>query len=242
MNLANKAILITGTSRGVGRELVNEALRRGAGTVYAGVRRPLKGLDSRIKPVMLDVTDAAQIRAVSDSIESLDVLINNAGVDLHDDLGERAGIERHLAVNLFGTYGVTQAFLPLLARSRGALVNVLSLAAVAPVPFTPAYSISKAAAHSLTQSLRMLWAPRGVKVHAVLAGPIDTDMTRGLDIPKASPELVARAIFDGLERKEDDIFPDSMSAQIAEEWRNGVVKALEQQFSAFVPPSGGDPA
>jgi NAD(P)-dependent dehydrogenase (short-subunit alcohol dehydrogenase family) len=158
-------------------------------------------------------------------------------LDLHDDLSDRAGLERHLAVNLFGTYGVTQAFLPLLAPSRGAIVNVLSLAALAGLPFTPAYSISKAAAFSLTQSLRALWAGQGVRVHAVLAGPVDTDMTRGLDTPKASPESVARAIFAGVEKGEEDIFPDPMSGSIADGWRSGAAKALERQFAAFVPES-----
>ena len=125
-------------------------------------------------------------------MESLDILINNAGISLFDDLSDRAALERHLAVNLFGTYAVTQAFLPLLTRSRGAIVNNVSLMALAPFPLTPAYAISKAAAFNLTQSLRALLAPRGVRVHAVLTGPTDTDMTRGFDIPKASPESVAR--------------------------------------------------
>src|SRR5262249_38750543 len=165
-----------------------------------------------------------------ENVESLDILINNAGLDLHD-LNERAGLERHLAVNLYGTYGVTQAFLPLLAPSRGAIVNVLSLAALAGLPFTPAYSISKAAAFSLTQSLRALWAGRGVRVHAVLAGPVDTDMTRGLDLPKASPESVARAIFDGVEKEEEGIFPDPMSGAIADGWRSGAAKALEHPLA-----------
>jgi NAD(P)-dependent dehydrogenase (short-subunit alcohol dehydrogenase family) len=242
VNIAGKTVLITGASRGIGRELVNEALRRGAARVYAGTRTALEGGDSRIKALTLDVTHPGQIQAAVKRVESLDVLINNAGVDLHDGLSERAGLERHLAVNLFGTYGVTQAFLPLLARSRGAIVNVLSLAAVAPIPFTPAYSISKAAALSLTQSLRALWATRGVRVHGVFAGPVDTDMTRGLDIPKASPESVARAIFDGVEKGEEDIFPDPMSRPIAEGWRGGIAKALERQFAAYVPPSGAEPA
>lgn len=114
---------------------------------------------------------------------------------------------RRGAVNLFGTYGVTQAFLPLLTGSRGAIVNNLSLNAFAPLPVLPAYSISKAAAFSLSQSLRALLAGRGVRVHAVLTGPVDTDMTRGLDIPKASPESVARAIFDGVENGEEDLRP-----------------------------------
>jgi short-subunit dehydrogenase len=102
------------------------------------------------------------------------------------------------------------------------------------VPLTPAYSISKAAAFSLTQSLRALLAGRGVRVHAVLTGPTDTDMTRGFDIPKASPESVARAVFDALENGEEDIFPDPLSQSIAESWRSGAAKALERQNAALV--------
>ena len=98
----------------------------------------------------------------------------------------------------------------------------------------PAYSISKAAAFSLSQSLRALLAGRGVSVHAVLTGPVDTDMTRGLDIPKASPESVARAIFDGVENGEEDIFPDPMSESMAESWRSGTAKALERQNAALL--------
>jgi short-subunit dehydrogenase len=142
-----------------------------------------------------------------------------------------------LAVNLFGTYSVTQAFLPLLTGSRGAIVNILSMAGLAAVPFSPAYSISKAAAFSLTQSLRALWAGRGVKVHPVLAGPVDTDMSRSLEIAKASPESVAQAIFNGLENGDEDIFPDAMSQSVAEGWRNGAPKALERQLAAFVQQS-----
>ena len=74
-----------------------------------------------------------------------------------------------------------------------------------------------------------------MKVHAVLAGPVDTDMARDLDLPKTSPELVARGIFDGLEKGQEEIFPDPMSQSIAEGWRNGMAKALEQQFAAFLP-------
>jgi NAD(P)-dependent dehydrogenase (short-subunit alcohol dehydrogenase family) len=209
MHIENKTILITGANRGIGRALVEEALRRGAKQVYAATRQPFAHPDKRITPLTLDVTNALQIQGAVGSVESLDILVNNAGVDLHDDLSDRAGIDRHLAVNFFGTHGVTHAFLPLLARSQGAIVNVLSLAALASVPFSPAYAISKAAAFSMTQSLRALWAGRGVKVHAVFAGPVDTDMARSLDIPKASPESVAGAIFDGLAKGDEDIFPSS---------------------------------
>jgi len=234
MTIADKAVLVTGANRGIGKALVEEALKRGAKRVYAGMRRPLAHMDRLVTAVTLDVTSAAQTRAAVERVESLDILINNAGLALFDDLSDRAALERHLAVNLFGTYGVTQAFLPTLTRSRGAIVNVLSVAALAPLPIIPGYSISKAAAFSLSQSLRALLARRGVKVHAVMAGPVDTEMSRGFDVPKASPESMARAIFDGVENGEEDIFPDPMSESMAESWRSGAVKALERQFAALV--------
>src|ERR1700732_4140290 len=188
MTIKDRVVLITGANRGIGQALVEEALRRGAKRVYAGTRQLLAHPDGRVTPLIMDVTDAKQIQAAVKSVESLDLLINNAGVALYDDLSDRGALEQHLAVNLFGTYGVTQAFLPLLTLSRGAIVNVLSVAALAALPIIPAYSISKAAAFSLSQSLRALLVGQGVSVHAVLAGPVDTDMSRGFDVPQASPE------------------------------------------------------
>ena len=164
MNITDKAVLVTGANRGIG-----QGARRGSPTarrasgVYAGTRQPLGPPQiGRVTPLTLDVTNAAQIQAAVEAVESLDILINNAGVGLYDDLSDRGVLEQHLAVNLFGSYGVTQAFLPLLTRSRGAIVNV----AVAggrwpPLPLDPAYSISKAAAFSLTQSLRALLGRTG---------------------------------------------------------------------------------
>jgi NAD(P)-dependent dehydrogenase (short-subunit alcohol dehydrogenase family) len=234
MTIAGKTILVTGANRGIGAALVEEALNRGVRRVYAGTRRPLAHQDGRVTPLTLDVTDAQQIEAAVERIDALDLLINNAGVSVYDDLSERAAIEQTLAVNLFGTYGVTQAFLPLLTSTQGAIVNVLSVTAWAAIPVIPAYSISKAAAFSLSQSLRALLAGRGVNVHAVMTGPVDTDMSRALDIPKASPESVARAIFDGVQHGEEEIFPDAMSASMAEDWRSGAAKALERQYAGLV--------
>ena len=234
MTFAAKTVLVTGANRGIGQALVEEALARGARRVYAGMRQPVAHADPRVMPLRLDVTDAAQIQEAAGQVGSLDILINNAGLALYDDLSDRAALERSLAVNLFSTYGVTNAFLPMLTRSRGAIVNNLSLMALAPLPLTPAYALSKAAAFSLTQSLRALLAGRGVRVHAVLTGPTDTDMTRGFDIPKASPQSVARAIVDAVESGEEDIFPDPMSASVADSWRGGAAKALEREQAAFV--------
>ena len=235
MNVANKTVLITGANRGIGRALVNEALKRGAKRVYAATRAPMQIADERVTLLTLDVTNASQIQRAVGQVGVLDVLVNNAGVAAYDDLTNLDVVEQHLAINFFGPLRVTNAFVPLLKRSRGAIINNLSLAALAALPMIPAYSISKAAAFNMTQSLRALLAAEGVSVHAVVLGPIDTEMSRGLDIPKASPESAAAGIFDGLEKGEDEIFPDPASASVAEGWRSGVVKAMDRQFAAFVP-------
>jgi NAD(P)-dependent dehydrogenase (short-subunit alcohol dehydrogenase family) len=226
--------LVTGANRGIGRAFVEEALRRGAGRVYAGTRGPIPPSDDRVVPVRLDVTDAAQIREAVANAEWLDMLINNAGIALYDDLSDPALLERHLAVNLFGTYAVTRAFLPALIRSGGAVINNLSVNALAPLPLIPAYSISKAAALNLTQSLRAFLAPQGVRVHAVFTGPVDTDMSRGLDIPKSTTQSVAAAVFDAVEHDEEDIFPDPLSQSIAQGWHSGPAKDLERQYAELI--------
>ena len=235
MRIADKAVLVTGANRGIGQALVHEALRRGARRVYAGTRGARTIADERVTPLLLDVTSAEQIERAVEEVGSLDVLINNAGIALYDDLSDPALLEQQLAVNLLGPFNVTRAFLPLLKRSQGAIINNVSLVALAGLPLFPAYSISKAAAFNMTQSLRALLAGQGVSVHAVVIGPTDTDMNRGFDIPKASVETTAQGIFDGLENCEEEIFPDPASQSIAEGWRNGVAKALERQFAGFVP-------
>src|SRR5260370_22935902 len=192
MTIAGKAVLVTGANRGIGQALVEEALKRGAKRVYAGTRHPFSHLDERVTPLTLDVTNVSQIQRTVDAVGALDVLINNAGVAIYDDLSNFDVIEQHLAVNFFGLLKVTHAFLPLLKRSKGAIVNNLSLAGLAALPVIPSYSISKAAAFNLKQSLRALLASQSVSVHAVVLGPIYTDMNRSFAMPKASPASSAQ--------------------------------------------------
>ena len=163
MTMTDKTILVTGANRGLGQALVDEALSRGAQRVYATSRQPFAHPDPRVTPLIMDVTDWAQIQRAVESVESLDILINNAGVSLPDDLSDRAAFEQHFDVNVYGPLMVTQALLPSLTQSRGRIVNVVSIGAFAAVPVLPAYSASKAAAFSVTQSLRALLAGRGVK-------------------------------------------------------------------------------
>jgi NAD(P)-dependent dehydrogenase (short-subunit alcohol dehydrogenase family) len=134
MTIEGKAVLVTGANRGLGQALVEEALRRGAKRVYAGTRQPLVHADERVTRLTLDVTDPAQVQRAAETVGSLDLLFNNAGVALPDGLSDRAALERHLAVNLFGTWGVTEAFLPLLTQTSGAVVNVVSVVALSVAP------------------------------------------------------------------------------------------------------------
>jgi NAD(P)-dependent dehydrogenase (short-subunit alcohol dehydrogenase family) len=234
MTIADKTVLVTGASRGIGRALAAEALARNARQVYAGTRRPLAHPDARVTPLMLDVTSPDQVQAAVGEVRALDLLINNAGILLRDDLTDPAAIERHLAVNLFGTYAMTQAFLPALCRSGGTIVNILSVNSLAPMPLMPAYSISKAAAFSLTP---VAACPSGRAGGAGSRGPGRPGGHRhapGGHIPKASPESVAAAVFDAVEKNEEDIFPDPVSAFIADNWRDGATKALERQFAQAV--------
>ena len=235
--IADKTMLVTGANRGLGRALVDEALKPRR---EAGVRR-LPPADDRRGPARharhlgrdRPHTDSASLPK---SVESLDILINNAGLSCFPhDLSDRDAFERHLAVNLHAPLDVTQALLPSLIRSRGAVVNVVSLGAVAAVPVLPAYSASKAASLSITQSLRALVAGRGVSVHASSCPVrIHTDMVRTLDIAKTPAGDVARATLDGVERGDEEIFPDPMSQSIQDAWRVGVAKTIERQNAALV--------
>lgn len=233
MIIAGKAVLVTGANRGIGKALVDEALKRGAKRVYAGTRQPMSHPDGRVTPVTLDVTNAAHIQAAVEQVESLDILINNAGVLAFDDLTDPAVLDQMLAVNFYGVRDVTQAFLPKLTESEGAIATNISANAFAAFPLVASYSVSKAAVFNLMQSLRAILAPRGVSIHAILTGVVDTDMTTSFDLEMSSPELVAHGIFDGIEKDYEDIFPDPMSEPLADGWRNGSGKAFERQSAAL---------
>lgn len=234
MNLTDSTILVTGANRGLGLALVDAALDRGVRTVYAASRHPSPRPDRRVVPLALDVTDLGQVRAAAQRVGHLDLLINNAGVGSSERLDDREALERHLAVNLFGVYDVTFAFLAQLKDAHGAVVNVSSLSALASLPVMPAYSVSKAAALSLSQALRAVLAGDGVTVQVVLAGPVDTDMVRDLDLPKSPAAGVARSILDGVAAGDEEIFPDPMAASLGAGWSTSTSKTLERSFAGFV--------
>jgi NAD(P)-dependent dehydrogenase (short-subunit alcohol dehydrogenase family) len=234
MTIADKTLLVTGANRGLGQSLVEEALRRGAKRVYAGTRRPFVHSDERVTPLTLDVTDAAQVETAVRKVESLDVLINNAGVAIFDDLSDRAALERHLAVNPVWALACDGGFSALAdPRSRRGRQRSVGRGLRSSSSHAGLLDLEGRRTLADTVGPRPLGG-HGVTVHAVLAGPIDTDMSRELDVPKTAPESVASAIFDGVAAGEEDIFPDPMSNTMAESWRTGAAKQLERQNAALV--------
>jgi len=228
--------LVTGANRGIGRELTDALLARGARKVYAAARTPEARTlrDERFVPLQLDVTDAEQIRTLTEAVSDVELVFNNAGVQLGSGIAESAVLEharREMDVNYFGPLQLVHRLAPTLARNGGgAVVNIGSAAGLTNVPFFPTYSASKAALHSLTQGARILLAPQGTSVFGVYAGPVDTDMTRGLALPKTSPRDVAFAILDGIEAGHEDIFPDPFAVEFGRQFASSP-KASERQMA-----------
>jgi NAD(P)-dependent dehydrogenase (short-subunit alcohol dehydrogenase family) len=212
---------------------VTEALARGAAQVFALTRAPMNRPDARVVNVLVDLTDTATLRMTLGGIPRLDLVVNNAGLAMLDDVSDPAVLQQHLDVNVFGPQAVIAATRTALEATKGSVVNVLSIAALAPAPIIPSYSISKAAALSLTLALRGQLAPSGVDVYAALPGPMDTEMSRDLDALKASPADVAAAIFDGVAAGTQEIFPDPMSQMFSGGWEDGPTKVFERAQSDF---------
>ena len=232
--------LVTGANRGIGRALTEALLARGARKVYAGARNPeaLRTLrDSRLVPLRLDVTDADQIRAAGDAAQDVELVFNNAGVSLPGGIVDSMVLDRarrEMEVNYFGPLQLLNRLAPTLARNGGgAIVNIGSTAGLTNVPFIPTYSASKAALHSLTQAARILVGAQGTSVFGVYGGPVDTDMTRGFELPKSSPRDVAFAILDGIEAGREDIFPDPFAVDFGRQFESSP-KDSERQMAAMV--------
>jgi NAD(P)-dependent dehydrogenase (short-subunit alcohol dehydrogenase family) len=240
MEIKNTVALVTGASRGIGAALVQALLDHGASKVYAAARqeddlaRLRAARDRRIVPVDLDVTNADQVGRVADQARDVKVLFNNAGVlDFGSVLdASPAAFNRNFDVNFFGLLNVTRALAPTLTENRGAVVNILTLVALASMPGLGVYNASKAAAWSLTQSLRADFAKRQVKVFSVFPGAVDTDMLKGVEMPKTAPASVASEVLMGLEAGQEDIFPDPMAKTLYAQWTTDH-KAIEHQFAAM---------
>ncbi|HEY9079306.1 SDR family oxidoreductase [Magnetovibrio sp.] len=232
MIFEHKTVFISGANRGIGKALVAALLQRGAEKVYAAARNTATIADygdTRVVPVALDITHPDQVRAAAEMAADTDILINNAGAATYASAmsGSLDDAKRDMDINCFGTLDMMRAFVPVLeSKSDGAIVNVVSIAAFVNFPFLGGYSASKAALFSLTQGARLELAAKGIAVHSVNPGPIDTDMTKDIAMDKTSPDVTARAILDGLQAGQLDFSPDPTGQTMFETWRKDY-RALE---------------
>ena len=208
-------VLVTGANGGLGLEFVQQALDLGAAKVYATARTPRTWDDARVVPLELDVTDEASVAAVASAAADTTIVINNAGVggDVPIATGGTAGIRSVFETNVFGAINVAQAFAPVLARNGGgALVDVHSLLSWLGV--AGAYSASKAAFWSITNSLRLELSPAGTHVMGLHLGYTDTPMVTNVTAPKNDPADVVRQAYAGLEAGEYEVLADEASARV----------------------------
>ena len=230
--LAGSVVLVTGANGGLGTEFVRQALDRGAQRVYATARTPRDWDDDRVVPLALDVTDSASVAAAASAAADTDIVINNAGASAGRSLlGMPAGELRAVyETNVFGPVAVAQAFAPVLAKNGGgALVDIHSALSWLAQP--GAYSSTKAALWSVTNTLRLELAGQGTQVVGAHLGYTDTPMTARLDVDKADPRDIVAAIYDGLEAGDHEVLADDASRWVKQQ--------LSQPLSALYPELAG---
>ena len=218
MKVENAVVLVTGANRGIGLAFVRELLARGARKVYAGARDPASVAQAGVQALKLDVNQPEDVAAAAAQAPDVTLVINNAGIAqpggfLAPDSEEVA--RRIFETNVFGVLRMSQAFAPVLkANGGGALLNVLSIASWVNGGELAAYSASKSAAWSLTNALRNELAAQKTQVLGLHMAYVDTDLTRGLDAPKSSPEQIVQRALDGLESGLDEVLADELTQQV----------------------------
>jgi len=218
MKLDNAVVLVTGANRGIGLEFARQALALGARKVYAGARDPAKVDLPGVVPVRLDITDLAQARDVAAACPDVTLVINNAGIASDDNLLDAESIDaiaRMMETNVYGMLRVSQAFAPVLAANGGgAFLNVLSVASWITTPALAAYAVTKSAAWSVTNGVRIALKDQATQVLGLHVGFVDTELTRGMDLPKlAPPKVVARA-YAALEEGKSEVLIDGLSQAV----------------------------
>ena len=209
MQIDGKRVLITGASRGLGRALVKAFVDAGASEVIAGARKPedreaLKS--SRVTPVQLDVTIADDVEELV-HLGPIDILVNNAGIAGFGNplTMDFAAAQEEIAVNYFGVLRVTRAVAPgMIAQRDGMIVNVATAFAKVNLPIVGTYCATKAALLSLGQALRAYLSEHNVRVITVMPTTIDTDMSKGADVPKMTKEFVAGEILAAIREERHD--------------------------------------
>jgi NAD(P)-dependent dehydrogenase (short-subunit alcohol dehydrogenase family) len=218
MQISGSTALVTGANRGLGLAFARALLEAGAAKVYAGARDPRAVALPGVVPLKLDVTHDEDVAAAAREGADVTLLINNAGIaKLGGFLADGAvqDAREHFEVNFLGPLRMARAFAPVLKRNGGgALINVLSVASWINGPMLATYGASKSAAWALTNGLRIELEGQGTQVLGLHAGFIDTDLTRGIDAPKSTPEEIVKVTLAALERGEGQVLADEITRQV----------------------------
>ncbi|GGJ77715.1 SDR family oxidoreductase [Deinococcus aquiradiocola] len=220
MQIKDSVVLVTGANRGLGLTLVHALITAGARKVYAAARNPDSIQIPGVTAIKLDVTSPTDIAAAAEACGDVSILINNAGILDHQGVhllteGSSGALNRELATNVFGPLHLSQAFAPILARNGGgAVLNILSVLSWISVPGAATYSISKAAAWSMTNGLRHELQAQNTQVTGLHVAYMDTDMAHGVTGAKTSPQDVARQALAALEAGQPEVLADDTSRQV----------------------------
>jgi NAD(P)-dependent dehydrogenase (short-subunit alcohol dehydrogenase family) len=224
MKIEDCVALVTGANRGIGEAFVRVLLAAGARKVYAAARDPaaadglVQEFPGRCVALRLDVTDAAQVDAAAARCGDVSLLVNNAGVFTNRLLigaPDMGAAREEMEVNYFGPLAMSRAFAPVLARNGGgAIVNVLSAAAIVNLPVMGGYGPSKAAARSMSTGVRAELAGQGTQVTALIVGSVDTRMASHVQGSKEKPEDIARAGLKAIRHGIDELDTDQMAIEV----------------------------
>ena len=189
-------VLVTGGTRGIGRGVTERLLTEGWTVTATGATQAevdAAGMADRLTNLVLDVTSAGDVAGFMARFESLDALVNCAGINRRSEEYDLEVFEKVIAVNLTGTMRMCMACHPLLKQSGGAIVNIASMLSIFGGPLVPAYSASKGGVSQLTKSLAAAWAEDGIRVNAVAPGWIETAMTKAIrDNPERDQLILGR--------------------------------------------------
>jgi NAD(P)-dependent dehydrogenase (short-subunit alcohol dehydrogenase family) len=236
MDVQGAVVLVTGANRGIGAEFVEQLKKRGAAKIYAAARDASAIDADGVQPLELDVTNPGHIDAAAAAAGDVQVLINNAGISTGTSLmtGDEAAIRREMDTNFYGPLLMTRAFAPILvANGGGAIIDVVSALSWFSLPSVGAYAASKAAAWMLADSTRLELAAQGTHVVAVHMGLVDTDMAKGMDVPKLAPADLANAALDAVESGAREVLADDWAKFIKSGLTLDPKERYEQIFGAL---------